>query len=185
MRKLSAKGVSKCLNSDEKRQRCIHVGNFWNLFGAIQMISSRARLVTRDETWLSQYGPETKQQSMEWWHSGSPPPKNSECKNPLESFSSRFLGSKRHPPHCLSYKGSNNHRGELLISTGAIEGYFGETARGKFTKVLLFLHDNAPAHRALATQKKLAYMGFQCLDHPITHPTLRIWPLRTTTCSLD
>jgi len=30
----------------------------------------------------------------------------------------------------------------------------------------LFLHDNALAHRALATQKKLAYLGFQCLDHP-------------------
>jgi len=26
------------------------------------------------------------------------------------------------------------------------------------------LHDNAPAHRALVTQKKLAYLGFQCLD---------------------
>ena len=24
---------------------------------------------------------------------------------------------------------------------------------------------NAPAHRALATQKKLAYLGFQCPDH--------------------
>jgi predicted XRE-type DNA-binding protein len=30
----------------------------------------------------------------------------------------------------------------------------------KFTKGVLFLHDNAPAHRALATQKKLAYLGF-------------------------
>ena len=28
------------------------------------------------------------------------------------------------------------------------------------------MHDNAPAHRALATWKKLAYLGFQCLDHP-------------------
>jgi histone-lysine N-methyltransferase SETMAR len=28
------------------------------------------------------------------------------------------------------------------------------------------LHDNAPAHGVLATQKKLAYLGFQCLDHP-------------------
>jgi len=27
------------------------------------------------------------------------------------------------------------------------------------------LHDSAPAYRALVTQKKLAYMGFQCLDH--------------------
>jgi hypothetical protein len=31
----------------------------------------------------------------------------------------------------------------------------GEKRRGKVTKEILFLHDNAPAHRALATQKKL------------------------------
>jgi len=34
------------------------------------------------------------------------------------------------------------------------------------------LHDNAAAHRALATQKKLAYQGFQCLDHPPYYPDL-------------
>jgi histone-lysine N-methyltransferase SETMAR len=42
----------------------------------------------------------------------------------------------------------------------------------KFTKEVLFLHDNAPAHRELATQKKLAYLGFQCLDHPPHSPDL-------------
>jgi len=41
-----------------------------------------------------------------------------------------------------------------------------------FTKVVLFLHDNAPAHRAPATQKKLAYLDFQCLDHPPYSPDL-------------
>ena len=34
------------------------------------------------------------------------------------------------------------------------------------------MHDNAPAHRALATQKKLAYLGFQYLDHPPYSPDL-------------
>jgi len=38
--------------------------------------------------------------------------------------------------------------------------------------VVLFLHDTAPAHRALATQKKLAYLGFLCLDHPLYSPDL-------------
>ena len=47
-----------------------------------------------------------------------------------------------------------------------------EKRRGKITKVVLFLHDNAPAHRALATQKKLAYLGFQCRDHPPNSPYL-------------
>jgi hypothetical protein len=36
------------------------------------------------------------------------------------------------------------------------------------------LHNNAPAHRALATQKKLACLGFQCLDHPPYFPDLAL-----------
>jgi hypothetical protein len=30
----------------------------------------------------------------------------------------------------------------------------------------MFLYENAPAHGELATQKKLTYLGFQCLDDP-------------------
>ena len=44
--------------------------------------------------------------------------------------------------------------------------------RGKFTKAVLFLHDNASSYRALTTQKKLAYLGFQYLDHPSYSPDL-------------
>ena len=41
-----------------------------------------------------------------------------------------------------------------------------------FAKLILLLHDNAPSHRALATQKKLAYLRFHCLDHPPYSPDL-------------
>jgi histone-lysine N-methyltransferase SETMAR len=34
------------------------------------------------------------------------------------------------------------------------------------------LHGNVPSHRALASEKKLAYLGFQCLDHPPYSPDL-------------
>jgi histone-lysine N-methyltransferase SETMAR len=47
-----------------------------------------------------------------------------------------------------------------------------EKRRGEVTKGVLFLHDNALAHRTPATQKKLAYKGFQCLDHPSNSPDL-------------
>ena len=47
-----------------------------------------------------------------------------------------------------------------------------EKRRGRFTKLVLFLHGKAPIHRALATQKKLAYLGFQCFDHPPYSPDL-------------
>ena len=33
------------------------------------------RFITGDETWVYYYDPETKQQSMEWRHPGSPTPK--------------------------------------------------------------------------------------------------------------
>jgi len=49
-----------------------------------------------------------------------------------------------------------------------------EKRRRKVTKWVLFLHDNAPSHRALANQKKLAYLGFQCLDHPSFSPDLAL-----------
>jgi len=47
-----------------------------------------------------------------------------------------------------------------------------EKRRKKFTNGVLFLHDNAPAHRTLATRKKLVYLGFQYLDHPLYSPNL-------------
>ena len=53
-----------------------------------------------------------------------------------------------------------------------LKDIFKEKRGGKFAKGVLFLHDNAPVHRALATQKKLAYLDFQYLDHPSYSPDL-------------
>ena len=102
----------------------------------------------------------------------------------IRSKSSRldFLGSRWHPPRWLSSKGPNYQRGVLLNSAGAIKELFKEKNRGQFTNGFLFLHDNAPAHWALAIQKKLAHLGFQCLDHQSYSPDLAP---STTTCSLD
>jgi len=48
-----------------------------------------SRLVTMDETWLHHYDPETKQQSMEWRHSGSLRPK----KFRVQKSARKFLAS--------------------------------------------------------------------------------------------
>jgi len=78
MRKLSTKWVPKCLNADQKRQRCQseQILEFFRR-GPNDFLS---RLVTMDETWLYHYDPETKQQSMEWRNSGSPRPKSPSAK---------------------------------------------------------------------------------------------------------
>jgi len=74
MRKLSAKWVPKCLNADEKRQRCQSSEQILVFFRR-DPNDFLSQLVTMDETWLYHYDPETKQQSVEWQHSGSHRPK--------------------------------------------------------------------------------------------------------------
>jgi len=70
MQNLSAKWVSKCLNMDQKHLRCQSSEQLMKFF-CHDPNDFLSRLVTMDETWLYHYDPETKQQSMDWQHSGS------------------------------------------------------------------------------------------------------------------
>ena len=175
MWKLSAKWVPKCLKANKKRQRRQSSEQTLEFFCAIQTISCRARLVTMDDTWLYHYDPETKQQSMEWRHSGSPrPQKFLAQKSAGKILALIFLEKRRRPLHLLSSKGPKYQRGLLLIYVGLaqLKDILKEKRHGKITNGGLFLQDNAPARRTLATQKKLAYLGFQYLDHPPSSPDL-------------
>jgi len=75
MRRLSAQWVPKCLNADQKPQRCLSSEQLLEFFRR-DPNNFLSRLVTMDETWLYHYDPGTKQQSVEWRYSGSPCPKN-------------------------------------------------------------------------------------------------------------
>ena len=99
MRKLSVKWVPKYLNADQKHHRCQSSEQLSEFFRP-NPNDILSRLVTMDETWLYHYDPETKQQSMEWQHSGSP------CSKKIPSAKIRwkishldFLGSRQDPPH--------------------------------------------------------------------------------------
>jgi len=120
-----------------------------------------------DETWLYHYDMETKQQSMEWQHSGSPHPK----KFRVQKSTGKVLFSifwDQGGILLINYlpKGKTinaEYYSSLLVE---LKDILKEKCYRKVSKGVLFLHDNALAHCALATQKKLAYLGFQCLDHP-------------------
>jgi len=103
MRKLSAKWVPKCPNAYQKRQRCQSFAQLLEFFRR-DPNDFLPRLVTMDETWLYHYDPETKQQSMEWRHSGLPRPKNSECKNLLGKLTPRFFGIKTASPSLIIFQ---------------------------------------------------------------------------------
>jgi len=104
---------------------------------------------------------------MEWRHSGSPHPK----KFQVQKSSGKVLASIFWDPDgilLIDYlpKGQTinaEYYSSLLVQ---LKDILKEKCRGKITKGVLFLHDNVPARRTLATQKKLAYLCFQSLDHP-------------------
>jgi len=184
MRKLSAKWVSKCLNTDQKLQRYQSSEQVLEFFRR-DPNDFLSLLVTMDKTWLYHYDPETKQQSLEYRNSGSPrPTKFRVQKSAAKVLASIFFFLHQDGILLIDYlpKGQNidaEYYSSLLVQ---FKDNMKEKRRGKVTKGVLFFRDNTPAHRALATQKKLAYLDFQLL---ITHPILRIWPRRTTTYSLD
>jgi len=151
MGKLSAKWVPKCLNEDQNRQRCQSSEQLLEFFRR-DPNDFLSRLVTMDETWLYHYDPETKQQEIDWRHSGSPRPKNFECKNPLEKFWPRFFWDQD-GILLIDYlpKGQTNNAEYYLSLLMQFKDSLKEKRRGLVTKGVLFLHDSAPAHRALAT----------------------------------
>jgi len=110
---------------------------------------------------------------MEWRHSGSPRPK----KFRVQKSAGKFLASNfwdQGSILLIDYlrKGQTikaKYYSSLLVQ---LKDILKGKRRSKLTKGVLFLHDNAPAHRALATQKKLAYLDFQCLDHTSYSPDL-------------
>jgi len=126
-----------------------------------------SRFVTVDETWLYDYDPETMQQSMECRHSGSPRPQ----KFQVQKSAGKVLPSILHLIDYLP-KGQTINAKYYLSLLVQLKDILKEKLRPKVTKGVLFFRDNALAHQALATHKKLAYLGFLCLGNPPYSPDL-------------
>ena len=182
MRNLSAKWVPKCLNVDQKHQWCQSLSNFWNIFGVIQMISCRKWWPWTKPGYITM----TRRQNNNQW-SGSvvahPAPKNSVCKTPPEKFSPQFFGIKTTSSSLIIFQ-------RVKIST--------------WCSIHLCWHNWSTLWRK-NTVGSSPRRSCSCTTMPrltghlqprrnwptwasnvlITHPVLRVWPRRTTICSLD
>ena len=104
---------------------------------------------------------------MEWRHIGSPLPKIFRVQKSAEKFLASIFWDQGgillidYLPKSQTINAE--YYSSLLVQ---FKDIWNEKLLGKVTKGVLLSHDNAPAHRALATQNKLAYLGFQYLDHP-------------------
>ena len=74
MSKVSAKLVPRMLTDDLKRYR-LGISRYLLSCHEDDPGDFIDQVVTQDETWVHNFDPESKMQSMQWKHTGSPPPK--------------------------------------------------------------------------------------------------------------
>ena len=157
----------------------------WASFGIFSVRSNAflSRLVAMDETWLCHYEPETKQQSMEWRHSGSPRPKKFRVQKSLENSRIDFFGIQTASSPLIIFQ-------RVKLSTWSINylcwfnwrAFWRKNAAGRSPRrscsctTMLRLTGHLQPRRNWPTWAS---------NFSITHPIPRIWPQRTTTCSLD
>jgi len=132
-----------------------------------------ARIVTGDETWLHHWDPESKQESMQWKHSNSPPPKKFRTQPSAgkimasifwDSFGVLFID---YLPHNTTINGQ--YYAALM---DRLRQSIKDKRHGKLAKGVLLLHDNAPAHTARVAQAAIQNCGFEQLRHPPYSPDL-------------
>ena len=173
MHKVSCRWVPRNLQLEQRRERqqiCEQLLQRYRREGEPFL----RRIVTVDETWVHHYDPTSKQQSSQWKHTDSPPPKKFRvCKSAGKVMLICFWDCKgvilnHFVPHGQTVTGS--YYREVLVSQLALA--IKEKRRGMTSHGILFLQDNAPPHRAQETIAAIRSLGWEILPHPAYSPDL-------------
>lgn len=172
MSKLSARWVPRALTPEMKLSRLSISEKNLQRFRANQEVFL-SRLITQDETWVHHFDVESKQQSKQWKHKGSPPPR----KFKVSSSAGKVMASIFWDTQgvlmidCLS-KGqtiNGEYYADLLVS---LRENIKQKRRGLLAKGVILLQDNAPSHRAQIAVATAHNCGYEILDHPAYSPDL-------------
>jgi len=184
MRKFSEKWVPKCLNADQKLQRCQSSEQILELFRR-DPNDFLSRLMIMDETWLYHYDPETKQQSIEWRHSGSPRPKKIRVQKPAGKVldSIFFFGIKTASSPLIIFQRAELSTRSITHLCWCNWRIFGRKNAAGSSPMWSFSSTTIPRLTGhLQPRRNWPTWASNVL---ITHPVLRISPRRTTTYSLS
>jgi len=128
----------------------------------------------------------TRKQSNNQWRgdiAANPAPKNPECKNPLENFSPRYPGIKTASSSPIIFqKAKLSTRSITHLCCCNWRTFWRKNAAGRLARVSCSCTTMPRLTGHLQPRRNWPTWASGVL---ITHPILRIWRRRTTTCSLD
>ena len=170
--KVCARWVPRELTAEHKRKRveiCQHLHRYNN-----EGEEFLSRIVTEDETWFYHYEPESKRESMEWKHPGSPAKKKFKTQPSAgKVMLTVFLDSKGPILEDYLEKGRtiNGTRYSDLLANN-LKPAVRTKRQGLLSKKVLLLHDNARPHTVNQTVETINHLGFEVLEHPAYSPDL-------------
>lgn len=172
LKKVSARWVPKLLTPFDHHRRVETSKAFLELYEA-EGDDLFHRIVTVDETYIHQYDPESKRESMQWIAKGEKPPRKAKAqKSALKIMATIFWDSRGVLLVDFLPKGSSMngaYYADLIIQ---LKEKVVELRRGKVSAGVLFLQDNAPVHRSQVAMAALKDSGFREIDHPPYSPDL-------------
>ena len=172
MRKICAKFVPRVLREDQKERRCHDSREMVKLINSDPTVLDA--LVTCDESGIYCYDPETKRQSSQWKHAGSPRPKKArQSKSTHKHLMIPFFDST-----------GMIYMYWVPIEQTVNKEYYVEVLR-EFRKRFRrkrpalfksgqwhFQQDNAPVHNSILVTDYSTKMGIKTVPHPPYSPDL-------------
>ena len=171
LRKLASKWIPKCLTREMMAKRKEICEDLLAEYGS--QIDTFKGVITGDETWLFHYDPETKKQSMEWYHKNSPVKK----KPRLSKSSQKIMASvfwDENGVILIDYleKNSTINKTRYCQTLDKLKRAINRK-RPELREYRIIIHqDNARPHTALQTMEKIAKLGWTIMPHPPYSPDL-------------
>ncbi|UYV84051.1 hypothetical protein LAZ67_X000979 [Cordylochernes scorpioides] len=126
-----------------------------------------------DETWAHHFTPESKQQSMQWRHSGSPSPKKAKAvPSAGKVMVSVFWDSEGVLLLDFLNKGQTITGDYYANLAKQLREAIEEKRRGKLSRKIFYHQDNAPSHRSLQAMATIYDSGFELLPHAPYSPDI-------------
>lgn len=172
MKKLLARWVPRVLTAEQKENRVIASELGLKMFER-NPTDFLSRLVTMDETWIHHYTPESKQQASYWVG-----PRESRAKRALtQQTAGKVLASVFWDADGIIFVDYLEHGRTITADyyiglMDRLDAVLREKRKRTQRKNILFLHDNAPAHKAHKSMTKLEQLGYELVLYPPYSPDL-------------
>lgn len=168
MQKVSARWIPRLLTPFQKQERveCSRVN-----LEMCQEDESKffKRLITQDETWVHHDDPETKAQSMQWKHRDSPPPKKARVQPSAgKVMLTVFWDQDGVVMTDFLAKGTTITGAYYASLLRKLREAIKIKRRGKISKGILLLQDNAPVHNSRVARSEAQACSYELLPlHPL------------------